>query len=79
MRRHPKGQVVDPYGVHELTPEDDCVGRLVFVRSPKSFGWVSLYDLPEESARALYRRIDREGIPDNDDWPFGEDSAHSQQ
>jgi hypothetical protein len=57
-------QVLDPYGVHELTPEEFQVGRLVFVRSPESDGWVSLYDLPEESARALHQRIDREGIPD---------------
>jgi hypothetical protein len=43
--------VLDPYDVHELTPEEYQVGRLVFVRSPESGDWVSLYDLPEESAR----------------------------
>jgi hypothetical protein len=62
------GQVLDPYGVHRLTPEEEQVGRLVFVRSPESGGWVSLYDLPKESARALHQRIDREGIPENYDW-----------
>lgn len=63
------GQVLDPYEVHELTPEEYQAGRLIFVRSPESSGWVSLYDLPEESARALHQRIDREGIPENDDDP----------
>ena len=64
------GQVLDPYDVRELTPEEYQVGRLVFVRSPESGGWVSLYDLPEESGRALHQRIDREGIPENYDDPL---------
>ena len=63
------GQVLDPYGVRQLAPEEYQVGRLVFVRSPDSGEWVSLYDLPEESARALHQRIDKEGIPEND-WVF---------
>ena len=63
------GQILDPYGVGQLLPEEYQVGRLVFVRSPESGGWVSLYDLPEESARALHQRIDKEGIPEND-WVF---------
>ena len=36
--------MLDPYDVHELTPEEYQVGRLVFVRSPESGDWVSLYD-----------------------------------
>ena len=43
----------------------------MFVRSPESDGWVSSYDLPEESAIALHQRIDGEGIPEK--WPFGEE------
>jgi hypothetical protein len=40
----------------------------VFVRSPESDDWVSLYDLPVESARAVHQRIKREGFtPENDD------------
>ena len=53
------GQILDPYGVRKLRPEKYQVGRLVFVRSPESGGWVSAYDLPEESARRLHQRIDR--------------------
>jgi hypothetical protein len=67
------GQILDPYGVREVAPEEYQVGRLVFVRSPESGGWVSSYDLPEESAIALHQRIDREGIPET--WPFGEEEA----
>jgi len=62
------GQILDPSGVRQLTPEEQQIGRLVFVRAPESGGWVSLYDLPPESARALHQRIDMEGIPENDDW-----------
>ena len=65
------GQILDPDGVREVVPEEYQVGRLVFVRSPESGGWVSSYDLPEESAIALHQRIDREGIPET--WPFGEE------
>ena len=64
------GQILDPYGVLRLTPEENCVGRCVFVRSPESDVWVSLCDLPKESAIALHQRIARERLPD--DWPFGE-------
>jgi hypothetical protein len=62
------GQILDPYGVRQLTPEEEQIGRLAFVRSPESGGWVSLYDLPEASAHALRQRIDREGVSENDDW-----------
>jgi hypothetical protein len=54
------GQILDPYGVLELTPEERCVGKNLFVRSPDSGGWVSISDLPEESSRALHERIERE-------------------
>jgi hypothetical protein len=69
------GQVLDPYGVRELTPEEYQIGRLVFVRSPESDGWVSLYDLPKESAHALWQRIDSEGIPEKDEWAFPDEES----
>ena len=39
------GQVCDPYGVRELPPEYDCIGRNYFARSPGSNVWVSFHDL----------------------------------
>ena len=39
-------QVLDPYGVLNLTPEEDCIGRSSFACLPDSGGWVSFYDLP---------------------------------
>jgi len=65
------GQILDPDGVREVVPEEYQVGRLVFVRSPESGGWVSLYNRPTESAIPLHQRIDRQGIPET--WPFGEE------
>ena len=59
--------VADPYGV-----EPDgyvLVGRVPFVRSAKSDGWVCLYWLPEDKAQALH--VARgDGEPKEDDWPF---------
>jgi hypothetical protein len=50
-------QVLDPYGVLDLTPEEDCIGRSYFACSPDSGGWVSFYDLPEQTRGELWRRI----------------------
>jgi hypothetical protein len=60
------GQIADPYGVGDRSPEADCIGQNIFVRSPDSGGWVSLDDLPEERARALHQRIEK-GLPEDDD------------
>jgi hypothetical protein len=49
--------VLDPYGVLHLTPEETCVGRSYFARSPDSGGWVSFDDLPEQTSDELWRRI----------------------
>jgi hypothetical protein len=38
-----------------------CEAR--FVRSNATFGWVCVYDLPKEKQKALYARMEREGIP----------------
>ena len=50
-------QVLDPYGVLDLTSEEDCVGRSYFARSPDSDGWVSFCDLPVEAVDELWRKI----------------------
>jgi hypothetical protein len=52
------GQVLDPYGVHDLPQEYDCVGRNYFARSAGNDVWVSFDDLPEAVVRRLYARIE---------------------
>jgi hypothetical protein len=53
------GQILDPYGVHDLAPEEDCVGRVYFARSPEPDAvWVAFYDLPEITSDRLWARID---------------------
>jgi hypothetical protein len=54
------GQIMDPYVVDPDLPEEhDCIGRLYFARSPDSDAWVSFYDLPEETAKRLWERIEK--------------------
>jgi len=58
----------DDYGIlerlGELSPEEQpggeyCnIGRLNFVRSAESDGWIALGDLPREKIRAFWRRVD---------------------
>jgi hypothetical protein len=58
-------QVLDPYGVLDITPEETCIGRSYFARSPDSDGWVSFYDLPRETCKELWRRIDAGELEDS--------------
>ena len=48
----------DPASVWKGTT---CEAR--FVRSNATYGWVCMYDLPEEKQKALYTRMEREGTP----------------
>jgi hypothetical protein len=32
-------QILDPYGVRDLSPEEDCVGAVLFARAPGSDVW----------------------------------------
>ena len=50
------GQVLDPYGLYELTDEEDCIGRNYFARSPESEVWASFGDLPENIRDALWEK-----------------------
>lgn len=60
--------VADPYGID---PDGYVlVGRVPFVRSSESDGWVNLYWLPEDKARALHARIHRGEVTPVDDCPF---------
>jgi hypothetical protein len=60
--------IMDPYGVD---PDDscECIGRVPFVRSAESHGWVCVYDLPKDKARALHDRIER-GVEQEEDLPW---------
>jgi hypothetical protein len=53
------GYPADPYGVHhDLHPDEQVVGPVYFARSAGSEIWVSFYDLPEGTVKALWHRID---------------------
>ena len=57
------GDILDPYGLHAALGdayEETNYGRLHFVRSPESDGWVESGDLSEAQREALDARFDRE-------------------
>ena len=60
-------QVLDPYGVLDLTPEEHCIVRSYFARSPDSGGWVSFSDLPKQTCEGLWRRINAGELADSFD------------
>jgi hypothetical protein len=50
------GSVRDPYGLHDLTDEEDNIGVNYFARSPESEVWVEFGDLPEKIRVALWEK-----------------------
>jgi hypothetical protein len=50
------GQILDPYGIFELSPKENLIGRVYFARRPGSDVWVELGDLPKETREALHKR-----------------------
>lgn len=58
-------QILDPYGIHDLSPEEKCVGAVLFARAPGGV-WVSEYELPSTTVDALKTGIKQEP----DDLPF---------
>jgi hypothetical protein len=56
------GQILDPYDIFELSPEEYQIGRLCFARRPGSDVWVESGDLPEETCEAIRNR-------GKGDWP----------
>jgi hypothetical protein len=50
------GQILDPYGIFELSLEEYQVARVYFARRPGSDVWVELGDLPKETREALLKR-----------------------
>jgi hypothetical protein len=65
--------IMDPYGVDPDLPEEyQCVGRGYFARFPGGDIWVSFYDLPEVTTKALRARIEAGDFDRNDDsWLLG--------
>jgi hypothetical protein len=59
-------QILDPYGICDLHPEDHCIGAVLFARAPNSDVWVSQYELPHATVDALAVRKNHEA----DDLPF---------
>jgi hypothetical protein len=49
-------QTLDPYGVYPLLPEEYCVGREYFARSPGDDVWVWFGDLPQATRNALWEK-----------------------
>src|SRR3982750_1642677 len=47
--------VLDPSRVYQLLPEEECVGRVDFARSPGSDIWVCFYDLPDGTREKLWK------------------------
>jgi len=52
------GQILDPYGVGDLTDEECCIGPNYFARSPGSEMWVSFHDLPDVVRNRLWARLE---------------------
>ena len=59
------GQVLDPYGLYDLTDEEDNIGRNYFARSPGSV-WVSFHDLPDAVRDRLWARFMAGDFADDD-------------
>jgi hypothetical protein len=51
------GQILDPYGVEDLSDDRVCVGRVYFARRLDCEIWVSFYDLPKAVASSLWDRM----------------------
>ena len=57
------GQTSDPCGDDPDLPEEyRAIGRNYFAREPGSDIWISFHDLPEATIKALWQRIEREGL-----------------
>jgi len=68
------GSVRDPYGLYDLTGEEDNIGRNYFARSPGSV-WVSFHDLPDVVRDRLWARVMAGDFDHDDSWLFGDVDA----
>ena len=53
-------ETLDPYGVYDLPPEAQQIGREYFARHPGSEIWVWFGDLPDVTSTKLMERHGRE-------------------
>ena len=60
-------QVLDPYGIFTLGPEEECVGRMYYAISPESGMRVWFGDLPDTTRKALWERINSGQLSFNDE------------
>jgi hypothetical protein len=60
------GSVSDPYGLYDLTDEEDNIGRNYFARSPQSEVWVEFHDLPAPTRDRLWAKIVAGDAPADD-------------
>jgi hypothetical protein len=71
------GQIVDPYGLGDLTDEERCIGRNYFARSPGSEMWVS-FDEPDAVRHRLWARLKADDFDDDDlTWRPDADGART--
>jgi hypothetical protein len=59
-------QLADPYGIRDLSPEECCIGRVLFARAPGGDVWVSQHELPSATVDALRLRLEQE--PEDFRW-----------
>ena len=61
-----RGQIVDPYGIYRTIPDElNCIGKNIFVRSPRGKIWVWDGDLPEAVYDALWKRLETQSAEDD--------------
>ena len=58
-------QILDPHGIRDLSPEEECSGPVLFTRAPGGDIWVSQYELPSATLDALRIGIEQEPEPDD--------------
>jgi hypothetical protein len=54
------GETLDPYGVVGVRPEESCVGREYWARSPGSDVWINFVSLPRNVSDALMEKHRKE-------------------
>jgi hypothetical protein len=65
------GQVLDPYGIWDLTEEEKCIGRNYFARSRGGEVWTSFDDLPDAVRVRLWARLEAGNFDDaGNELPF---------
>jgi hypothetical protein len=69
------GSVLDPYGLYDLTYEEDCIARNYFARTPGSDVWVEFDDLPDAVRYRLWARIRAGDFDDDESLPFDDTNA----